>query len=365
MSYYHVTSTFFEVMGRLNFRPVWFDSLGAKSSCTLVSTPDVKVLVDPGIAVMQPSFPAPLAKKLYWEVQGRRAIKQASREADVVIISHYHYDHFIDFDRDIYEGKLILLKNPNEFINDSQRGRAERFFDNLCREFGGVKLGDVLQKRERKSYGNPLDEIPRARDRDFGDYNRRRKELFKKGLRWFGNRVKNWNSSGWIPELKFEDLEVRFPEGKEFKFGRTRLRFTSPLFHGIEFSRVGWVFSTVITYGNEKLIHSSDLDGPIIEDYADWIIRENPDTLILDGPMSYMFGYLTTRTSMDRAVANAVRILRKTDMRLMIYDHHLPREPKFREWTREVWETGKKLGKQVLTAAEYLGKKPAVLRGLQ
>ncbi|MDI6643318.1 MAG: MBL fold metallo-hydrolase [Candidatus Hodarchaeaceae archaeon] len=348
-------------MGKLTFEPVWFDSLGAKSSCTLVRTPDVSVLIDPGVAVMQPSFPASWAKKLYWVAQGMRAIRQASRKADVVVISHYHYDHFTDFDRGLYEGKLLLTKNPNEFINDSQRERAEHFFDNISRAFGNVSLEKVLQKRQKQVYDNPLEDIPHARDKDFCDYNRRRRELFRKGHKWFRNRVNNWNSAKWIPELKFDDIEVKFPEGKKFKFGRTKLRFTPPMFHGIEFSRVGWVFATVIEYGKEKLIHSSDMDGPIIEDYADWIIRENPGTLILDGPPSYMFGYLTTRTTMNRAVANAVRILRKSDVKLMIYDHHLPREPKFKEWTREVWDEGKRRGKKVLTAAEFLGKKPVVL----
>ncbi len=348
-------------MGKLTFEPIWFDSLGAKSSCTLVRTPDVSVLIDPGVAVMHPSFPAPLAKKLYWEARGARAIARASREADVVVISHYHYDHFTDFDRKLYAGKLLLAKDPNEYINDSQRGRAERFYSNICRAFGKVELGDLLRERKSKRYGDPLDDIPRARDKDFGDYNRRRRELFGKGRKWFRNRVKRWNSAKLIPEMKFDDVEVRFIDGREFKFGCTRLRFTPALFHGIEFSRVGWVSATVVERGKEKLIYSSDLDGPIIEDYADLIVRENPGTLILDGPMSYMLGYLTTRTTMNRAVENAVRILEKSDVKLMIYDHHLPREPKFKEWTSEVWERGKSLGKKVMTAAEFLGKKPVVL----
>lgn len=348
-------------MSKLNFEPIWFDSLGAKSSCTLVETPDVSVLIDPGVAVMQPSFPASWAKKLYWETQGRLAIKRASRKADVVVISHYHYDHFTDFDRALYKGKLLLTKNPNNWINDSQRRRAEHFFDNASRAFGKVPLEKVLQKRRKQVYDNPLDDIPRARDKDFGDYNHRRRELFRKGLKWFRNRANNWNSAKWIPELKFNDIEAKFPENKEFKFGRTKLRFTPPMFHGIEFSRVGWVFATVIEYGKEKLIHSSDLDGPIIEDYADWIIRENPNVLIIDGPITYMLGYLTSKITLNRTIANALRILKESDVKLVIYDHHLLREPKFKERTREVWETGKQLNKKVLTAAEYVGKTPKVL----
>ncbi len=45
-----------------------------------------------------------------------------------------------------------------------------------------------------------------------------------------------------ITELSFSPLTVKYPEGKSFKFGNTTLRFSKPLFHGIEFSRVGWHF---------------------------------------------------------------------------------------------------------------------------
>jgi predicted metallo-beta-lactamase superfamily hydrolase len=46
---------------------------------------------------------------------------------------------------------------------------------------------------------------------------------------------------------------------------------------------------------------------------------------------------------------------------LIIYDHHLPRDRKFRERTAKVWSTAKKENKKVMTAAEFLGKEPVVL----
>jgi hypothetical protein len=129
----------------------------------------------------------------------------------------------------------------------------------------------------------------------------------------------------------------------------------------IEFSRVGWVCSTVIEFKREKLIHTSDLNGPIIEDYAKWLIKENPDVLILDGPMTYMLGYTLNLINFRRTIGNMLRILGETETEIIIYDHHLPREPKFKERTKEVWETAKKLKKKVFTAAEFLGEKPVVL----
>ncbi len=339
-------------MGEIDFRLVWFDSLGAKSSCTLVKTPEVSILIDPGVAIMHPSFPAPLAKKVYWTLRAKREIKKAAREASVVIISHYHYDHFTDFDASIYRKKLILAKNPNEYINDSQRERAEHFYGNLFRYFG--KPGELPETR--REYPDPMSQLPKASRKDFGNYSKRRKELLNQGLKWFRKRVEKWRGYEPIPEGKMKTGELRWAEGREFRFGKTRVRLVGPLFHGIEFSRVGWVFATVIQRGKEKFIHSSDLNGPIIEDYADWIASEKPDVLILDGPMTYMLGYTLAQTTLKRCVENALRILDSAG--LIIYDHHLPREPKFRKRTEEVWQKG---GDRVMTAAEFLGKKPVVL----
>jgi hypothetical protein len=347
-------------VSKIEFEPVWFDSFGAKSSCVLVATPEVRILIDPGVAVMQPSFPASTAKKLYWYERGKFAIRRAAKQADVVVISHYHYDHFTDFDPALYKNKLLLAKNPNEYINDSQRERAESFYTNYCRVFGRCELTDLLEPPISKDYPNPLDEIPEAASRDFGDYNRRRRELFRLGLKWFQNRTRNWKRYQRIPELKFGQCRVKFPERKRFEFGRTRLRCTKPLFHGIEFSRVGWIFATIIQRGQTKLVHSSDLSGVYIEDYAQLLIDENPETLILDGPPTYM-GFMLIRRNLNRCIENVCRIIRESSrLKLLIYDHHLLREKRYREHTRTVWETGKKENVRVLTAAEYAGKTPVI-----
>ncbi len=336
---------------------VWFDSLGAKSSCILVET-DRRILIDPGIAVMHPGFPAPKDAKVAWYEEGRKRIKLAARNADVVIISHYHYDHFTDFDREIYEGKVVLAKNPNEYINDSQRKRAEKFFENLFKAFGGDLNGMLLDPIE-KSY-----ELPELASfsKEFGDYQKRRLELLEKGFKWFKSRARKWSKLKRIPEAELEGVKLKFADGRSFKFGRTKIRFSEPLFHGIEFSRLGWVVATVVEYEGVKLIHSSDINGPVIEDYAEWIIEENPDFLVLDGPMTYMLGYTLNLINFRRTLENAVRIVEEVEAELIIYDHHLPREPRFKERTKVVWETARKLGRKVLTAAEYLGKEPAVFR---
>ncbi len=337
----------------MKFKLIWFDSFGAKSSCTLVETRDVKILIDPGVAIMHRSFPVPIYKKVAWKLEAKRKIKKVARDVDIIVISHYHWDHFLPKDLKIYQGKILFVKNPNEYINDSQRKRAEGFYGKL------IKFGK-LERCKKVKFEDPAESLRSLRI-DFGDYQKRREELIKNGIEWFKKRVKKWKSYKIIPEGKFKNFEIYFAEGRKFKFGKTTIKFIGPLFHGIEYSRVGWVFATLIKEGKEKLMHTSDLNGPIIEDYADLIIREKPDYLILDGPMTYMLGYTLNLINFRRVLDNVKRILKKVKLKVMIWDHHLPREPKFRERTKEVWEVAKKLRKKLLTASEFqLGKKPVV-----
>jgi len=348
-------------MKNLEFKLIWFDSLGAKSACTLVKTPDLTILIDPGAAEMQPSFPAPKKLKQEWLVEARKKIKEASKKADVIVISHYHYDHFTDFDKNLYFGKILLAKDPNRYINSSQRKRAENFYSNLVKAFGKKALDEFLEAPQQTRYPDPLEDLPLARSRDYGEYSERKRELLELGRKWFKKRVEEWNKAPRIPELSFKNCKVKFADSKTFKRGNTLIKFSKPQFHGIEYARVGWVVSIEILYEDEKIIHTSDLEGPVIEDQAEEIIREKPNILIVDGPSTYLIPYMLNLINLRRAIENMKRIIKNTSPNVIIYDHHLPREPRYRKRVREVYETAKKEGKEVVTAAEYLGKEPVVL----
>ncbi len=350
-------------MPKIDFTPVWFDSLGAKSMCTLVKTSDVSVVIDPGVAVMQPSFPASREQKLRWMVEARSAIKAACSEADLIVVSHYHHDHYMSFDEGIYDGKIVLAKDPNRYINDSQRLRAEELYGEFAEALLGRRLEELERYREAESFPDPMELLPKARSLSYGNYAERKTELLEKGRKWFLKRVERWNSWKLIPELKSKNCRVLFSDGKEYVFGETKLRFSRPFFHGIEYARVGWVIATTILKGGEKLIHTSDLEGPVIEDQAEWIIKENPDILILDGPSTYLIPYMLNLINLRRAVRNLCKIIEEAEnLSLVIYDHHLLRDRRFKDRVREVYEKSLEVGVEVTTAAEYLGKDPAILR---
>lgn len=108
--------------------PLAADSLGARSMATLVETPDVTILLDPGVRLAPWRYDLPpheqedARQKELW-----RAIKDAAKKADVLTVSHYHYDHHNPDAPSMYKGKLAFLKDGKFHINRSQRERAGAF----------------------------------------------------------------------------------------------------------------------------------------------------------------------------------------------------------------------------------------------
>jgi predicted metallo-beta-lactamase superfamily hydrolase len=256
---------------------------------------------------------------------------------------------------------MIIAKNPNKYINESQRGRAVQFFESLYRMVG---IEAVYDEPREEEFPDPTAELHEALSRSFGDYDKRRRELLEKGRQWFIRLSRKWSSWRRIREVNTDKLKVYWADGRSFEIDCLRLHFSGPLFHGVEYSRVGWVVSVIVEADGQKLLYSSDVNGPIIEDYATLIIKANPNILILDGPPTYMLGYMLNTTNLRRAVENAVRIVSEANrLETVVYDHHLVREPKFKERTKPVWDEARRRGVNLATAAEHLGLVPAVLRG--
>jgi hypothetical protein len=353
----------------VNFEPLWFDSLGAKSSSVLVETPDVTILIDPGASGMQPGFPMSRVRKAFYRLRALRRISGAAHKAQVVVISHYHFDHFCRLDLKsidpaaLYRDKTVFVKDPNQFINFSQWARARLFFSQITKKFGETKLDEALQPATNSVFPNPEDSMPLALGKYYGSYQTRREEILDKGRKWFKSLSRMWSSNPWIPQLRFNNTDFKFMDGTSVKLGNTVLRFTPPVFHGVEYDRLGWICSTVVEHANVKLIHTSDVQGPVIEDIADWIVRENPTVIFIDGPPTYLLGFVVNKTNFTRAVENACRIIRECDKtELVIYDHHLMRDPLFRKRVAEVYKVAEDNHKRVLSAAEYLGQDIVALK---
>lgn len=120
--------------------PLAFDSFGARSMCTYVETKDVKLIIDPAVALGPKRFklpPHPIELKKEAELWS--IIKEYVKKSDLIAVTHYHYDHHNPDDIEIFKGKEIFLKHPKENINQSQKNRSAFFIK---------QLGDVPKKIE-------------------------------------------------------------------------------------------------------------------------------------------------------------------------------------------------------------------------
>src|SRR5207247_6589858 len=95
---------------------------------TRVAAPDASVVIDPSVGLgrfrydLRPHATEKARQKELWQ-----AIRAASKEADVLTVSHYHYDHHNPDAPSIFRGKIAFLKDGKFHINRSQRQRAGAF----------------------------------------------------------------------------------------------------------------------------------------------------------------------------------------------------------------------------------------------
>lgn len=112
----------------MEVKPLASESMGVRSMATFVKTKDIAVLIDPGVRLAPKRFGlAPHEIELERRERLWKGVQKAAKKADILTISHYHYDHHEPEAPDLFAGKTVLIKHPKENINKSQKGRAADF----------------------------------------------------------------------------------------------------------------------------------------------------------------------------------------------------------------------------------------------
>ena len=291
------------MLRRIRVTPLAAESLGVRSMCTYVETPDIKVLLDAGASLGPSRWGLPPHPSEYKALEEcREGISKAAEKAEVVTISHYHFDHhtpsFTDWfcnwssaeiAAEIYEGKIVLAKSHRSKINYSQRRRGWMF---------------------RKTAGKHA-----------------------------------------------KKLEVA--DGRTFEFGDTKLKFSEPVFHGIKDTPLGWVLMTIIDYGDERILFASDVQGPMYNPTVEMILGEAPDLLIIGGPPLYLAGFRVHEAHIQQGMKNLEELVKSIPTTVL--EHHVLRDERWREACQPVFDIASKAGHTVLTAAEFLKRENNLL----
>ena len=149
-----------------------------------------------------------------------------------------------------------------------------------------------------------------------------------------------------------DSCKLIYSDDSTHKIGKTTITFSPPFFHGPENVRLGYVIMTTIDDGQKRLLHASDVQGPVTKTAKEYILDQKPDLLIMDGPPTIFLGWKFSMKNLEEASNNLIEIIDnlKCDV---ILDHHLLRDLKYKEVFPEPY---KKKEHRIKTFAEYLGK---------
>jgi hypothetical protein len=290
------------MLKKIRVVPLAAESFGVRSMCSYAETPDVKILLDAGVSLAPNRFGLPPHPKEYEALAGcRKRMADAADKAEVVTVSHYHFDHhtpsFTDWcynwsseevARQIYEGKVILAKSYRSKINFSQRRRGWMF----------AKTGGSYAKK------------------------------------------------------------LSYADNKIFEFGETKLMFSKPVFHGPENSQLGWLLMVTIEHEDERLLYTSDVQGPMYDATLKLILAQNPHMVIIGGPPTYLGG-LINQENVQQGIQNLKRLAEKVP--LTVLDHHLLRDERWRQISQPIFDSASRAGHRVVTAAEFLKRQNNML----
>lgn len=265
--------------------PLAAESLGVRSMATFVDTGDVRILCDPAAALgplRQGYGPHPIELQRLERLT--RCIEDMITLSDVVVITHYHFDHHDPVMADRFRGRMVLLKDGERMTNRSQSRRCSYFL-------------------------------------------RRVRKLVK---------------------------SIRIADGRSFSFSDTKITFSEPMPHGST-AALGYVLEVSIKRRDESFLYTSDVQGPCLPRQASFIAREKPETVLCDGPITYMFGESRSQDLLTRSIANLKTLLRMPKLRRLALDHHLLRDLRWKEKMQPVFDDAEKRGVEVVTMAEMLG----------
>ncbi|MGQ9624130.1 MAG: MBL fold metallo-hydrolase [Candidatus Bathycorpusculaceae bacterium] len=178
------------------------------------------------------------------------------------------------------------------------------------------------------------------------------------------NRSQRERAAAYLTAIEDLPKKIEFSDGRSFQFGKTQVTFSRAVCHGTN-PRLGYVTEVSIKSGGEKFLHTSDVEGPSLQDQVDFILKEKPNVLFVDGPMTYMLGYRFSYKSLEISNTNLIKAIESKSLNTLVLDHHFLRDLNYKVRIKSVYEVAEKRGVAVVTAAEFVGRKIEMLEALR
>lgn len=295
-------------LSRLKVELVSFESMGVRSQCTYCNAGSVSVLIDAGASLGWRFGLLPHPREYEALKESRERIAKAAEKATVITVSHYHFDHY----------------SPPWATTETTWTWSSR---DVAAAIYGDKLVIAKDIRDRINFSQ-----------------RRRGWIFKEAI---GKLTR----------------ELVVGDGRIFSFKDVTLKFSTPVPHGEIGTPLGYVLMLTVEKGDEKLLHASDVQGPLIDETLTLILKEKPAMVVVGGPPTYLGGSKALNEVAKKAVKCLTRLVEEVP--LLIVDHHLLRDEAYSALLSDVKARAKSVYHEVLNAAEYMGVEVKTLESVR
>ncbi|MEO0072014.1 MAG: hypothetical protein ABIK10_01050 [candidate division WOR-3 bacterium] len=119
---------------------------------TFVETQDVNIIIDPSVRLAPLRYnlpPHPIEIQKMEELWQK--IVEYTKQADIILITHYHYDHHNPEAPELFKDKILIIKNPEENINHNQKIRAREFLSKISLYPRRIHFADGLNFHFKKT----------------------------------------------------------------------------------------------------------------------------------------------------------------------------------------------------------------------
>jgi len=130
---------------------------------------------------------------------------------------------------------------------------------------------------------------------------------------------------GWLFKklLGASAKDFQVADGRVFAFGSTTITFSPPVFHGEENTPLGWVLMTQVDCEGERVLHASDVQGPMHDATLRLMLAAHPQLVYVGGPPLYLADFRVDRPVIERGLTNLATLT--AAIPTMLVDHHLLR----------------------------------------
>ena len=120
---------------------------------------------------------------------------------------------------------------------------------------------------------------------------------------------------------------------------------------------------TSVERANDKVLHTSDIQGPMSRQTTQAVMKHKPSLVILGGPPTYLEGIKVEEASIKKGIDNAARLVDRVSV--LILDHHLLRSENWKDRAAPIFDVARSAKHSVMTAAEYMGSSPILLESMR